>query len=70
MINKQNSLDLRQRVIEYIKLGNTQSTTSKIFKVSKTSVSRWRSGYQEAESIRASKGKIAPEKLRIYVEGQ
>ncbi|WP_156918920.1 IS630 transposase-related protein [Holospora obtusa] len=32
MTKKQYSLDLRKRVIEYIKLGNTQNTTSKIFR--------------------------------------
>ncbi|WP_156918935.1 IS630 transposase-related protein [Holospora obtusa] len=30
-------LDLRERVIEYIKLGNNQNTTSKIFKVNNSS---------------------------------
>ncbi|ETZ07427.1 transposase [Holospora obtusa F1] len=73
MTKKQYSVDLRERVIEYIKLGNTQNTTSKIFKVSKSSVNRWWMRYQEAGSIKAkprlgSKGKIDPEKLRVYVE--
>ncbi|WP_084490781.1 IS630 transposase-related protein [Holospora elegans] len=40
MTKKQNSFDLREQVIEYIKLGKDQKTTSKIFKVSKSSVSR------------------------------
>ncbi|WP_084024545.1 IS630 transposase-related protein [Holospora obtusa] len=48
MTKKHYSLDLSERVIEYIKLGNTQNTTSKIFKVSKSSVSRWWIGYQES----------------------
>ncbi|WP_075260851.1 IS630 transposase-related protein [Holospora obtusa] len=75
MIKKHYSLDLRERVIKYIKLGNTQNTTFKILKVSKNSVSGLRIRYQEAESIKAKpclgrKGKINPEKLRVYVEGQ
>ncbi|WP_162531217.1 IS630 transposase-related protein [Holospora elegans] len=40
MTRKQSSFDLRGRVIEYIELGSDQKTTSKIFKVSKSSVSR------------------------------
>ncbi|WP_023492165.1 IS630 transposase-related protein [Holospora undulata] len=40
MTKTQYSFDLRERVIEYIKLGNDQKTTSKVFKVSKSSVSR------------------------------
>ncbi|WP_156919011.1 IS630 transposase-related protein [Holospora obtusa] len=32
MIKKHYSLDLRERVIVYIKFGNAQNTTSKIFR--------------------------------------
>ncbi|WP_021827412.1 IS630 transposase-related protein [Holospora obtusa] len=48
MTKKQYSLDLMKRVIEYIKLGSNQNATSKIFKVSKSSVNRWWIRYQEA----------------------
>ena len=73
MTKKQYSLDLRERVIDYIKSGNDQQTTSKIFKVSKSSVSRWWIRYEKEGTIRprvrlGSKGKIAPEKLEIYVQ--
>ncbi|WP_023491905.1 IS630 transposase-related protein [Holospora undulata] len=40
MTKKQNCFDLRERVIRYIKVGNDQKTTSKVFKVSKSRVSR------------------------------
>ncbi|WP_006296216.1 IS630 transposase-related protein [Holospora undulata] len=40
MPKKQNSFDLREQVIEYIQLANDQKTPSKVFKVSKSSVSR------------------------------
>jgi transposase len=73
MTKKQYSLDLRERVIEYIKSGNEQKTTSKIFKVSKSSISRWWIRYKKEGTIRpklrlGSRGKIDPEELRIYVE--
>ncbi|ETZ06940.1 transposase [Holospora obtusa F1] len=73
MIKKQYRLYLREQVIEYIKLGNDQNMTPKIFKISKNSVNKWWIRYQEAGAIRAksrlgSKDKIDPEKLRGYVE--
>lgn len=67
------SLDLRERVINHIKLGNDQLKTSRIFNVSKSSVNRWWIRYQK-EGVFApkprlgSKGKIDPKKLRLYVE--
>ncbi|WP_152531078.1 MULTISPECIES: IS630 transposase-related protein [Holospora] len=40
MTKKQYSFDLRKQLIEYIQLGNDQKTPYKVFKVSKSSVSR------------------------------
>ena len=73
MKKHQYSVDLRERVINHIKLGNDQLTTSKVFKISKSSVSRWWIRYQTEGVITpkprlGSKGKIDPAKLRIYVE--
>lgn len=73
MIKRQYSLDLKERVIEYIKLGNDQKTSAKIFMVSKSSVNRWWIRYEKEGSIKAkprlgSKGKIDPNQLKIYVE--
>jgi transposase len=69
----QYSVDLRERVIEYIKLGNDQKTSAKIFMVSKSSVSRWWIQYQKEGAIKpkarlGSKGKIDPNQLKMYVE--
>lgn len=73
MTKRQHSLDLKERVIEYIKLGNDQKTSAKIFMVSKSSVSRWWIRYKEEGIIKpkarlGSKGKIDPNQLKSYVE--
>jgi len=73
MTKKQYSIDLKERVIEYIKLGNDQKTSAKIFMVSKSSVSRWWIRYEKEGIIKpkarlGSKGKIDPNQLKIYVE--
>ena len=67
------SLDLKERVIAHIKSGNDQKTTSKIFKVSTSSVNRWWLRYQKENKITpkprlGSKGKISPQELKTYVE--
>ncbi|PPE03667.1 IS630 transposase-related protein [Holospora curviuscula] len=73
MKKKQYSLDLKERVIEYIKLGHDQKTSAKMFMVSKSSVSRWWIRYEKEGVIKpsvrlGSKGKIDPDQLKIYVE--
>lgn len=73
MTKKQYSIDLKERVIEYIKLGNDQKTSAKIFMVSKSSVSRWWIRYEKEGIIKpkarlGSKGKIDPNQLKTYVE--
>ena len=73
MTKRQYSIDLKERVIEYIKLGNDQKTSAKIFMVSKSSVSRWwirykKEGIIEPKARLGSKGKIDPNQLKIYVE--
>jgi transposase len=67
------SLDLRERVISHIREGNNQKATSDIFKVSKSTVSRWWIRYitegELAEKKRPGrKGKINKEQLIMYVE--
>ncbi|WP_023491346.1 IS630 transposase-related protein [Holospora undulata] len=54
MTKQQNSFDLREQVIESIKLGNDQKTISKIFKVSKSSVSRGWIRYKKEGIIRST----------------
>lgn len=73
MRKKQYSIDLRKRVIAHIESGNDQITSSKIFNVSKSAVSRWWIRYKKEGLIApkprlGSKGKIEAEHLRIYVE--
>lgn len=72
-MTKQYSVDLKERVIEYIKLGNDQKAAAKIFMVSKSSVNRWWIRYKEEGAIEpklrlGSKGKIDPQQLKSYVE--
>jgi transposase len=67
------SLDLRERVIDHIKGGNNQRTTSKLFKVSTSTVSLWWIRYQKEGHVRprkllGSKGKIDTEILIKMIE--
>ena len=73
MQKRQYSVDLRERVIAYIEAGNDQKTTSKIFKISTSSVNRWWLRYQKENMISpkprlGSKGKINIQELKAYVE--
>ena len=72
MSTKAYSIDLRSRVIDYIKIGNNQRIASKIFKVSKSAISRWWNRYKEEGTIKpkaklGSKGKVNPEHLKDFV---
>ena len=67
------SMDLRSRVINHIKLGNSQKATSELFKVSTSAISRWWIRYQEKGVVDpkprlGSKGRVNPESLQIFVE--
>lgn len=73
MKKSQYSLDLRERVIAYIKAGNDQKTASKIFKISTSSVNRWWLRYKKENVISpkprlGSKGKINIQELKAYIE--
>ncbi len=70
---KSYSIDLRSRVIESIETGNSLRRASKIFKVSKSAISRWWNRYKEEGIISpkpklGSKGKISPDILKEFVE--
>lgn len=72
MTKKAYSNDLRSRVIEYIKLGNTQRSAVELFKISKSAVNRWWLRYKNdgvliAKVKGGSKGKINLSKLIEYV---
>ena len=67
------SVDLKERVIESIKLDNDQNTSAKIFMVSKSSVSKWWIRYQKERGFKpkgrlGSKWKIDPNQLKMYVD--
>jgi transposase len=72
MSKKAYSTDLRVRVINHIKSGNTQIRTSKTFNISTSTVSRWWIIYNQEDraSCKArggSKGKIDVESLKEFV---
>ena len=72
MTTKTYSNDLRTRVIEYVKTGNSHRSAVEIFKVSKSAISSWWNRYKKEGSVRArfrggSKGKIDQKKLKEYV---
>ncbi len=72
MSTKAYSNDLRLRVIEHIKSGNSQKAASFLYKVSKSAVNEWWLRYiQEGSMVSrfrgGSKGKISPKQLEQYV---
>ncbi len=73
MSNTTLSKDLRSRVIDHMKLGNSQKATSELFKVSTSAISRWWIRYQSEGIIRpksrlGSKGRVNSEGLLAFVE--
>jgi transposase len=73
MSTKAYSTDLRTRIINYIKLGNSQRGASKLFSVSKSAVNRWWKRYETEGCLNAkpklgSKGKFDQKSLEEYVK--
>jgi transposase len=73
MTTKAYSNDLRLRVIEYLKLGNSQKSAVRLFLVGRNAVSRWWRRYQEEgvfvfRARGGSKGKLDPLELEEYVK--
>jgi len=67
------SVDLRSRVIGYIKEGNTQEQASVIFKVGTSTITRWLTLLSETGSLeKKALNRTAPlyesEKLNAYIE--
>ena len=67
------SVDLRSRVIGYIKEGNTQEQASKIFKVGTSTITRWltllsETGSLEKRPLNRKAPKFKSEKLQTYIE--
>ena len=70
---KSYSKDLRIRIIEYIETGHSQAESCKIYKIGKSTVSRWwqrwkKAKEQEARKRGGSQGKINLGKLEEYIE--
>lgn len=67
------SIDLKSRVIEHIKSGNSQKSTSQIFKVSTSAINRWWIRYKvegvfTSKARQGSKGKVNAESLKNFVQ--
>ena len=67
------SVDLRSRVIDYIKAGNTHEQTSLIFKVGTTTILNWvallsETGSLEKRPLNRAAPKFKSEKLNAYIE--
>lgn len=66
------SIDLRQKVIEFIGQGNTQRLATKIFNINKATVNRWWLRHKNEGHIRPRKNlgkkpKVTEEEFKVYV---
>jgi transposase len=73
MTTKSYSNDLRLRVIEHIKSGNSQKSAAMLFSIGINAVSRWWRRYKEegvlvSRTRGGSKGKVDPAQLSEYVK--
>jgi transposase len=67
------SVDLRSRVIDFIREGNTQERASKVFKVGTSTIKRWlallsETGGLEKRPLERTARKFETEKLNAYIE--
>ena len=67
------SIDLRQKVIEFIAQGNTQKLATKIFNLNKSTVNRWwirhkTEGHIMPRRNLGKKPKVTQEEFRIYID--
>jgi len=66
------SIDLRQKVIEFITQGNTQKLATQIFNLNKATVNRWWLRHKKEGHIRprinlGKKPKVTEEEFKIYI---
>lgn len=66
------SIDLRQKVIEFIAQGNTQKVATQIFNLNKATVNRWCLRHKKEGHIRprknlGKKAKVTKEDFEIYI---
>jgi transposase len=67
------SIDLRERVIDYVKQGNTHKKTSEVFNVGTATIERWlvllkETGSLEKRPLNRTAPKFESEKLHAYIE--
>jgi transposase len=67
------SIDLRQKVVEFLSKGNSQRKATEVFGICLDTVSRWYQKYRDTGSLankplERSFKKIDPDKLSAYVE--
>jgi len=67
------SVDLRSRVVDFVKEGNTQEQASLIFKVGTATIERWlallsETGSLEKRQLNRKAPKFESEKLQSYIE--
>ena len=73
MLNMGYSKDLRERVLAYHRAGNSIEKTSGVFKVGKTTISKWKkllsdTGSLDKKELNRRPRKFESEKLRTYVK--
>lgn len=66
------SIDLREKVINFLEMGNTQRETSKVFNLSKTTINKWylrykNEGHYLPRKHLGAKPKIIKENFSNYV---
>ena len=69
------SIDLRIKVISYIKKGNSQKLATEVFNLNKATVNRWwlrykQEGHVKPRENKGRKAKIDRAELKRYVESQ
>ena len=67
------SIDLREKVIEYLEEGNSQRSASKVFNINLTTVNEWSQKYHKTGSLEVTKPpasfkKIDPAKLMEFID--
>ena len=65
MATTEYSLDFRKKVIDYVKAGNSQRLTAKIFSISKTTISTWYVRYKKEGNYTAKKRPGAKPRINI-----
>ena len=67
------SIDLREKVVNYLKLGNSQKSASILFQLNMSTISRWYLRYKKEGNYNprkrlGKKPKFSEEELRLYID--